>query len=74
MKLIFSKIGLIDILIEILYLICEIKLFEMLKNGEILNIIDLWDKIIFCLFLNMEVMCRKIEKVFLESLDKVWEF
>lgn len=71
MKLIFSKIGLIDILIEILYLICEIKLFEMLKNGEILNIIDLWDKIIFCLFLNMEVMCRKIEKVFLESLDKV---
>lgn len=72
MKLIFSKIGLIDILIEILYFICEIKLFEMLKNGEIVNIIDLWDKILFyCLFLNMDVMCKKIEKVFLESLDKV---
>lgn len=72
-KLTSSKIGSIDTSIEILHSTCEIKLLEMSKNGEILNIIDLWDKIILCPFLNTEVMRRKTEKALLESLDKARE-
>lgn len=72
--MIVSKLGVIDVFLEILYLICEIKLFEMFKNGDIVKIIDMWDIILFCLFFKIDVMCIKIEKCFLESLDKVWEF
>lgn len=44
------KIGLVDILKDIVYLICLRKFFEMLKKGEIVDIIIKWDIILFFFF------------------------
>lgn len=68
------KIGLVDILKDIVYLICLRKFFEMLKKGEIVDIIIKWDIILFFFFFNIDEMWKIIEKCLLESLDKVKEF
>lgn len=73
LKLTSSKIGSIDASLEILHSTCEIKLLEMSKNGEIVNIIDMWDTILLCPFFKTDTMRTKTEKYLLESLDKARE-
>lgn len=61
----------LDILFDILYLVCEWKLVELLKRGDIEGIIFEWNKVKCCVFLDENKLWEKIEKCLLESLDKV---
>lgn len=46
----------LDILFYILYLVCERKLVEFLKKGDIVGIIYEWNKIVCCVYLDEDKM------------------
>lgn len=64
----------LDILYDILYLICEEKMFKYFRKGEIVQIIVEWRKCLFCFDLVIDKFCEKIKNYLLESFDKVGNF
>lgn len=63
-----------DILVEILCLICERKMYEFFKKGEIVNIIIEWNKMLFCDVFLIDKFCEIVKKCLIESFDKVIDF
>lgn len=64
----------LDVLFEILYLVCVRKLVEFLKKGDVEGIIYEWNNIVCCVFFDEDKMWEIIGKYLLESLDKVKEY